>query len=96
MLTKFLRHCSKKKYTVSEHLTKHGFLSETELYVELAYCRRVLPRWIRKCYCISIVPIVLLLKVFPNLNPIAAKIGRKIWIDQAIKKELDYVKTKNI
>ena len=95
MLRPIIKHLSRKKYTVSEHLTKNGFLTETELYVELAYCRRVLPVWIRRCYCVGIVPVVLLLKAFPKLNPLAARIARAVWIDKAIEEELNYVKNNN-
>ena len=92
MLKHVLKYANRRKYTVSEHLTKHGFLTENELYIELAYCRRVLPVWVRRLYCVFIIPIVLLLRVCPFLNPLAARIGRSIWIDKAIREELDYVK----
>lgn len=94
MLEPILKHLSKRKYTVSEHLTKNGFLTENELYVELAYCRRILPLWVRRLYCVCIVPIVFLLRICPFLNPLAARIARAVWIDKAIREELDYVKRK--
>ena len=75
--------------TISEYLAEKGFMSKLELYIELRYCRRVLPKWFRDFYCKIVAPFVRWLSMRPHLDIKLNKWARKIWIDKAIKKELE-------
>lgn len=83
-----------KSLTVCRELRKNGYLSKKEINLEVRYCKRVVPAVARILYLSIIWPVVLLIRLRPEILPLVNIIARHIWIDRAIKLEIEHEQQK--
>lgn len=77
--------------TITMEIFRAGKLCRFTLFLEQEYNDRVVPSWGCTLYRVMIaVPVVIVMRIFPSVIPLVARVAKFIWIDRVAKLQKKY------
>ena len=83
-LPRWLSRFHLKGWTVSEELTRQGYLSHSDLHADRVYNRANVANAYFVVYFLLAPPVVLIMKLSPAFSGLIIKIGWKYWLKKSI------------